>query len=236
MVKRGGGMRMNQTLRPREFVRGEIVGSVDLEQLRGPLEVPVEPERWYILRVHPHLQLNVMRTFRQRNISAWLPMQTETRSVSRYNRGYEKILTQQVRSPLICGAILVPDFEVQFGRFYAVDGVIDVMRVGPCVPVLKGQDVVDLRNIEAIGNTPKSKRERKFELGQLVRVTSGPFAHFCGQVERFDSGGRLSVGLQIFGRLTPISVEESDLELAQRPRSRHSSSGGRQSLRRIPSR
>jgi transcriptional antiterminator NusG len=229
-------MRMNQTLRPRDHVRGEIVGYVDLEQLHGPREVPADPERWYILRVHPHLQLNVMRTFRQRNISAWLPMQTETRSVSRYNRGYEKILTQQVRSPLICGAILVPDFEVKLGRFYAVDGVIDVMRVGPCVPVLKGQDVIDLRNIEAIGNTPKSKREHKFAIGELVRVTSGPFAYFCGQVERFDSTGRLTVGMKIFGRVTPISIEESDLELEQRPRSLHSASGSGQGFRRIPSR
>jgi transcriptional antiterminator NusG len=229
-------MRMNQTLRPREFVRGEIVGSVDLEQLRGPLEVPADPERWYILRVHPHMQLNVMRTFRQRNVSAWLPMQTETRSVSRYNRGYEKILTQQVTSPLICGAILLPDFEARLGRCFDVDGVIDVMRVGPCVPVLKGQDVIDLRNIEAIHNTPKSKRESKFALGELVRVTSGPFAHFCGQVERFDSTGRLIVGVSIFGRITPISIEESGLELEQRPRSLHSASGSGRGFRRIPSR
>lgn len=227
---------MNQTLRPREYVRGEIVGAVDLELLHGPREVPIAPDRWFILRVYPHLQVNVMRTFRQRNISAWLPMQTETRSVSRYNRGYEKILTQQVRSPLICGAILVPDFEAKSGRFYAVEGVIDIMRVGPCVPVLKGQDVIDLRNIEAIGNTPKSKRAHKFELGELVRVTSGPFAYFCGHVERFDSTGRLSVGIDLFGRVTRVSIDESDLELEQRPRSLHSASGSGKGFRRIPSR
>jgi transcriptional antiterminator NusG len=229
-------MRMNQTLRPREFVRGEIVGSVDLERLRGPLEVPAVPERWYLLRVYPHLQLKVMKTFRERNISAWLPMQTETRSVSRYNRGYEKIVEQRVLSPLVSGLIILPDFEVKLGRCWGVDGVIDVLRVGDCVPVLKLQDVIDLRNIEAIGNTPKSKRERKFALGELVRVKSGPFAYFCGLVERFDSTGRLSVGLDIFGRVTPISIEESDLELAPRPRSRNSSSGSGQGFRRIPSR
>lgn len=227
---------MNQTVRSRDHVRGEIVGYVDLDQLHGPREVPAVPERWYILRIHPHMQLNVMRTFRQRNISAWLPMQTETRSVSRYNRGYEKVIEQRVRSPLICGAIIVPDFEVRLGRLYDVDGVIDVMRVGPCVPVLKQSDIDDLRRIEEIGNTPKSKRERKFELGELVRVKHGPFAFFCGQVERFDSGTRLSVGLQIFGRVTPISIEESDLELEQRPRSLHSASGSGQGFRRIPSR
>lgn len=228
-------MTMNQTLRPREFVRGEIVGGVDLKQLRGPLDVPAAPARWYLLRVYPHLQLKVMKTFRQRNISAWLPMQTETRSVSRYNRGYEKILTQQVVAPLVSGLIIIPDFEIKIGRCWSVDGVIDVLRVGDCVPVLRPQDVTDLRNIEAIGNTPKSKRERKFECGELVRVRSGPFAHFCGVVERLDSATRVSVDLRLFGRVTQISIDESELELAPRPRSRNSSSGSGQGFRRIPS-
>lgn len=230
-------MRMNQTPRPREFVRGEIVGSVDLARLRGPLEVPVAPERWYLLRVYPHLQLRVMKTFRERNISAWLPMHTETRSVSRYNRGYEKIIEQRVTVPLVSGLIILPDFEAKAGRFYAVDGVIDVLREGDRgVPVLTPQDIIDLRNIEAIGNTPKSKRARKFELGELVRVKAGPFAYFCGVVERLDSTGRVSVDMRLFGRVTQISIEESELELAPRPRSRNSSSGSGQGFRRIPSR
>jgi transcriptional antiterminator NusG len=228
-------MRMNQTFPPREFVRGEIVGSVDLDQLRGPREVPAVPERWYLLRVHPQLQIKVMRTFRERNISAWLPMHTETRHMSRHNRGYETIVTQQVTAPLISGLIIMPDFEMKLGRCWAVDGVIDVLRVGVCVPVLRPQDVEDLRNIEAISNTPKSKRERKFELGELVRVKVGPFAHFCGVVERLDSSSRVSVDLRLFGRVTQISIDESELELAPRPRSRNSSSGSGQGFRRIPS-
>lgn len=229
-------MRMNQTLRPRDYVRGEIVGAVDLDLLRGPLEVPAAPARWYLLRVHPHLQIKVMRTFRDRNISAWLPMHTETRHMSRHNRGYETIVTRQITAPLISGLIIMPDFEMNLGRCWDVDGVIDVLRVGACVPVLRPQDVEDLRNIEAIGNTPKSKRERKFELGELVRVKSGPFAHFCGVIERLDSSSRVSLDLRLFGRVTQISIEESDLELAPRPRSRNSSSGSGQGFRRIPSR
>lgn len=227
---------MNQTLRPREFVRGEIVGSVDLDMLNGPREVPIAPARWYLLRVHPHLQVKVIKTFRQRNVSCWVPMHTETHSVSRYNRGYEKVVEQRVTAPLISDLVILPDFEVKLGRFNTVDGVIGIMRVGECVPVLEPKDIEDLRHIEAIGNTPKSKRERKFAIGELVRVTSGPFAHFCGYVERFDSAGRLSVGLGVFGRVTPISIEESDLELEQRPRSRHSASDSRQSSRRVPGR
>jgi hypothetical protein len=101
--------------------------------------------RWYLLRVHPHLQTKVMKTFRERNISAWLPMHTETRSMSRHNRGYETIIDAAGHAPLISGLIIMPDFELKLGRCWAVDGVIDVLRVGDCVPVLRPQDVEDLR-------------------------------------------------------------------------------------------
>jgi transcriptional antiterminator NusG len=69
-----------------------------------------------------------------------------------------------------------------------------------------------LRNIEAIGNTPRSKRERKFAIGELVRVANGPFKSFAARVERFDSKGRLNIGVEIFGRITPIDIDESDIE------------------------
>jgi transcriptional antiterminator NusG len=226
---------MNATVRRGDYVRGEVVGHVDLDALLGPREVPASPERWYILRVYPHLQVKVMKTFRQRNISSWVPMETITHSVSRYNRGFEKIVEQRVVVPMITGVVLLPDFEAK-GRRYMVDGVIDILRVGPCVPALSRQDMIDLRNIQDIRNTPKSKREHKFEIGELVRVTSGPFAHCCGRVERFDSTGRLMVGVDIFGRVTLISIEESDLDLEPRPRSTHRSNASRNGFRRNLSR
>lgn len=202
-------------IEPRQHVRGEVVEHVDLETLFGPREVPVMPARWYLLRVHPGREFKVMKTFRQRNVSAWLPLHTRRQNVTKYRRGYEITVQQQVTSPLTTGVLLLPDFEVRAYR-WDVDGVIGIHRVGDgdrmCVPVLTPHDIADLRNIEAVGNTPKSKRDRKFALGELVRVTNGPFALFAGRVERFDSPGRLSVGIDIFGRVTPIHIDESDLE------------------------
>ncbi len=195
----------------RQYVRGEIVGRVDLEKLFGPLEVPIAPARWYVLRVHPGREFKVMKTYRQRNVSAWLPLNRTTQNVTRYRRGYEFTMQQLVTSPLITGVLIIPDFEVR-ARRWNVDGVIGIHRMGDCVPVLTPQHIADLRNIQDISNTPKSKRERKFEIGELVRVTSGPFALFCGRVERFDSPGRLSVGVDIFGRITPVEIDQSDIE------------------------
>jgi transcriptional antiterminator NusG len=157
-----------------------------------------------------------MKEFVRRNISAWLPMltspQERTRTEYRFGRRHEWVERRNVTSPLITGAVLVPDFEMNAERWRDVPGTLGELRFGDFIPSLTSKLIADLRNIEAIGNTPKSKRERHFEIGQLVRVVNGPFRSFCGRVERFDSPGRLSVGVEIFGRITPTELGEGDIE------------------------
>lgn len=225
---------MNMALRG--YTRGERVGTVDRSVMFGPALVPASPAFWYVLEVHSGCELKVVKAFRRRNISVWLPLMKHTANVTRYHRGYETTVEQQVTSPMITGAVLIPDFELEIGRWPAVEGVIGVMSIGDCVAELLPHEVQQLRWIEAVGNTPKSKRDRKFALGELVRVTTGPFAMFAGCVERFDSPGRLSVGLSLFGRSTRIVIDESALEpvpatrVAARPRRK------RRGFRRTPSR
>jgi transcription termination/antitermination protein NusG len=198
----------------RLYKKGEFVGMVDLARFAGPIEAPT-PQRSYLLRVYPHREFKVMRTFKQRGISGWVPVLTTMQEVTRYRRGYEYIQRQNVTSPMISGVIIIPDYEVtndRSHRWREVDGVIGLYRMDECVPFLTPSHISDLRNIEAIGNTPMSKRARAFEIGQLVRVVNGPFRDFCARVERFDSKGRLSVGVEIFGRITPAEFDESDIE------------------------
>lgn len=206
---------MNMVFRQRQYVRGEVVGRVDLARLFGPLEAPVAPRRWSVLRVFPNRELRVMKEFQRRNVSAWLPMLTSPQELTRYHNGRRYIERRNVTAPLISGCILLPDFEMDLERWKQVDGTIGALRNGEFEVMLRPADVLSLRRIEAIGNTPKSKRERHFAIGQLVRVVDGPFRAFCGRVERFDSPGRLSVGVEIFGRITPAEFGEGDIEAVE---------------------
>lgn len=76
------------------------------------------------------------------------------------------------------------------------------------------REVLQITNQIAEGNTRPAPKER-FEEGETVRVTDGPFANFNGTVDEVNvDKARLRVLVSIFGRATPVELDFSQVEKA----------------------
>lgn len=72
---------------------------------------------------------------------------------------------------------------------------------------LRESEVAHILNMEA-EEPAVPKTEIKFEVGEKVKVTSGPFANFNGSVEEiFPDKGKVKVMVTIFGRPTPVELD-----------------------------
>ena len=60
----------------------------------------------------------------------------------------------------------------------------------------------------------KTRSTASYNTGDSVKVIEGPFASFVGTVESVNANGKLKVNVSIFGRPTPVELDDSQVEKA----------------------
>jgi transcriptional antiterminator NusG len=60
----------------------------------------------------------------------------------------------------------------------------------------------------------KPRSATSFSSGDSVKVVEGPFASFVGTVEAVNANGKLKVNVSIFGRPTPVELDDTQVEKA----------------------
>ena len=80
------------------------------------------------------------------------------------------------------------------------------------VPLTPDEEARMLGSLGVTGTKAKPKIEVSFNVGDMVQVTSGPFADFTGVVSDLDPDkGKVKVLVSIFGRETPVELDFSQV-------------------------
>ena len=186
--------------------------------------------RWHLVQVAAgERDAHVVDWLGRRGYETYYPMVRSMRRVSR------KRLSQKQRRARV--TVVKPVLEPMFGRyiftrFDLTDGrwrdIFDYHGAGALasnpggLPAPIADSLIEaLRHAEVEGAIPGTiPAAAVFRLGQFVEVTEGPFASFRGEIERIntctiegvDSAVRLTVAVNIFGRLTPVELDADQVE------------------------
>lgn len=81
----------------------------------------------------------------------------------------------------------------------------------------KPTPISDQEALVMLGRAESEQQVRRsssnYSEGDSVRVIEGPFASFIGTVESVSQNGKLKVNVSIFGRPTPVELDEAQVEI-----------------------
>lgn len=170
---------------------------------------------WYIVHTYSGFEKKVAETLRSRVEAAGLQDQfgeimIPTEDVIEM-RGGKKVISPKLFYP---GYVLV-EMEMNNETWHMVRAtprVTGFVGSGPMPPPLLPEEVDRiLHRVETAAEHPKPKL--KFDRGESVKITDGPFKDFTGVVDEVnDDRSTLRVMVTIFGRSTPVELDFYQVE------------------------
>ncbi len=184
----------------------------------APAAAPSNPNhKWYIVHAYSNFEKKVAEAIREQAQNQGLQdnfseILVPTEDVIEIRRG-RKINAERKFFP---GYVLVK-MDLTDQAYHLVKNTPKV--TGFLGSGLKPMPVSEKEVARIIGaieeGVERPKPAIRFEIGETVRVTDGPFQSFNGIVEQVDEDrARLRVTVSIFGRATPVELEYGQVEKA----------------------
>ncbi len=172
------------------------------------------PGRWFVVHTYAgyenKVKQNLASRVRSMNVEerifeVVIPME----DVIEFKNGRKVVVQKKVWPGYLLIRILLDDESWYVVR--NTPGVTGFVGSGAKPTPLTRREVEEwLGKGEAVEGTPEKKVRPRlaYEMGEQVRVTSGPFADFNGAISEIDvDRSKLKVLVNIFGRETPVELE-----------------------------
>ncbi len=175
--------------------------------------------KWYVVRVKTGCEKSVMltleETIRRTGLEEVIPeILLPKEDYVEVKKG-QKVKSQRKFFP----GYLLLKMDMNEEAWHIVNSAVNVVGFigGTKERPLPISDKEAAKILDRLENTHDSPRPKVlFEVGEMVRVTDGPFADFNGVVEDINyDKSRLRVAVLIFGRSTPVELEFSQVERAE---------------------
>jgi transcription antitermination factor NusG len=181
---------------------GDFMGFID----QPVAEPPPIPKLWYMLRTRPNCEIGIEDKLSERGVSVYLPKETQSRRTG-WNR---RVLR---RAAIFSGAIFIPDFEADLARLKTMtDGIIGYVRCESNPVKISPKIMESIKKFEKLLDVPPGQRKRAFYVAQEVRIKGGSFDMWMGHVASLDSKHRLTVLVNLLGRMVPVELSEDQVE------------------------
>lgn len=182
-------------------------------ELVDPVRVEEGGLRWAVLRAQRGWERQVAADLADIGFAAYCPLRTDVVWIkARYGR---KPRRQVRQAPVFAPYLFVgaPPGRVVAAHLHAR---IDDVLAGPEGPIEMPRAAIrwlNDRELDGLWDVRRTAAPRRLRPGDQVRVTSGPFVEFVGELREVgDKDLACVVELAIFGRLTPVRLGACDLD------------------------
>lgn len=166
-------------------------------------------KRWYCVQTVPQGESVALRNLERQGFEAWLPLCAKRRRHARR--------AEIVASPLFPSYLFVA-FDRDVERWRSINGTFGCRALvgAGAAPMPLPQGIVEaLRGRrDAAGLISVSDSLAKLTPGAVVRILAGPFAELIGRIEMAEENDRVSLLLEVLGRMVRVRIAVAAVEAA----------------------
>lgn len=171
---------------------------------------------WYVLKVQTNRENSIKKSLERRILREGLSdyfgqIIIPTERIVETKGGKKKVREQKLYPGYVMIQMILNDETWYLVR--DTSGVGDFTGAAGKPHPMEPGEVERMLGLEQQKEEEPTKVKIEFRVGDVVKITTGPFETFEGEIDSIDEAtGKISVLIEIFGRPTPVELEYHEVE------------------------